>query len=148
MSPRKVWMPPAIKLYRIVTVTDAAIVDIEATCQQVSLLLFHPLGTWLTSEHMSIGAAPHLKIIVKSSTTTVRVVAAIPVAYAAMANLDGFESPESTALLASGSSEAAPGALDSNIATKSKENNNVGVEQLEYLDALSSPLQYPQSPTA
>jgi hypothetical protein len=123
-------------------------VDIEATCQQVSLLLFHPLGTWLTSEHMSVGAAPHLKIIVKSSTTTVRVVAAIPVIYAAMANLEGFESPESTALLASGSSEAAPGALDSNIATKSKENNNVGVEQLEYLDALSSPLQYPQSPTA
>ncbi|KAK9604797.1 hypothetical protein V6Z93_002748 [Aspergillus fumigatus] len=79
---------------------------------------------------------------------TVRVVAVIPMVYAAIANLESFESTESTALLASGSSEAAPGALDSNIATKSNENNNVGVEQLEYLDAPSSPLQYPQSPTA
>ncbi|KAH2748508.1 hypothetical protein KXW10_006765 [Aspergillus fumigatus] len=75
-------------------------------------------------------------------------VAAIPMIYAAMANLEGFKSPESTALLASGSSEATPVALDSNIATKSNENNNVGVEQLEYLDAPFSPLQYPQSPTA
>ena len=68
--------------------------------------------------------------------------------YAAMATLEGFKSPESTVLLASGSSEVALGVLKSNIATKSNENNNVGVEQLEYLDALSSPLQYPQSPTA
>jgi hypothetical protein len=97
---------------------------------------------------MSVGTAPHLNIIVKSSTMTVRVVAVIPMIYAAIANLESFESPESTALLASGSIEAAPGALDSNIATKSNENNNVGVEQLEYLDAPSSPLQYPQSPTA
>lgn len=79
---------------------------------------------------------------------TVTVVAVIPMIYAAMANLECFESLESTALLASGSSEAAPGALDSNIAIKSNKNNNVGVEQLEYLDAPSSPLQYPQSPTA
>ncbi|RHZ63247.1 uncharacterized protein CDV56_109025 [Aspergillus thermomutatus] len=87
-------------------------------------------------------------MIVKASATTVRVVAAIPMIYAATANLEDFESPGSTALLASGSSETAPGALDSNIATKSNENDNVGVEQLEYLDAPFSPLQYPQSPTA
>lgn len=148
MSPREVWIPPDIKLYRIVTVTDAATVDIEATCQLVSFCSFIPWVDWLTSEHMSVGTAPHLNIIVKSSTMTVRVVAVIPVIYAAIANLESFESPESTALLASGSSEAAPGAFDSNIATKSNENNNVGVEQLEYLDAPSSPLQYPQSPTA
>jgi hypothetical protein len=96
---------------------------------------------------MSVGTAPHLNMIVKSSAMTVRAVAAIPMIYAAMVNLEDFKSPESTAFLASGSSEAAPGALDSNIA-KSNENDNVGVEQLKYLDAPSSPLQYPQSPTA
>jgi hypothetical protein len=68
---------------------------------------------------------------VKSSATTVRPVAAIPMMYAAIANLDVFESPESTALLAPGNSEAEPGTLDSNIATKSNENDRVGVEQLE-----------------
>jgi hypothetical protein len=51
--------------------------------------------------------------------------------YAAIANLDVFESPESTALLAPGNSEVEPGTLDSNIATKSNENDRVGVEQLE-----------------
>jgi hypothetical protein len=59
-------------------------------------------------------------------------VVAIPMIYAAIANFEGFENPESTALLASGSSEVEPGALDSNIATKSNENDSMGVEQLEY----------------
>jgi hypothetical protein len=68
---------------------------------------------------------------VKSSATTVRLVAAIPMMYAAIANLDVLESPESTVLLAPGNSEVEPGTLDSNIATKSNENDRVGVEQLE-----------------
>jgi hypothetical protein len=77
---------------------------------------------------MSVGTAPHLNITVKSSTMTVRVVAVIPMIYAAIANLGSFKSLESTALLTSRSSEATPSALDSNIATKLNENNNIGVE--------------------
>jgi hypothetical protein len=68
---------------------------------------------------------------VKSSATTVRLVAAIPMMYAVIANLDVFESLESTALLAPGNSEVEPGTLDSNIATKLNENDRVGVEQLK-----------------
>jgi hypothetical protein len=51
-------------------------------------------------------------------------------------------------LLASGSRVTEPGILDSIIAAKSNENDMVGVEQLVYVAAFSSPAQYPQRPTA
>jgi hypothetical protein len=111
-------------------------------------LLFCHIYNQLTREQISVGAAPRLSSIEKSSTITVRVVAAIPMIYAAIAHFEGFESPQSAVLLSSGSREVEPGALDSNIATKSNENDIVGVEQLEYFDASSSPPQYPQRPTA
>lgn len=93
--------------------------------------LVHHIRKWLTREQTRAGAAPHLKMNVESSATTVRLAAAIPMMYAAIANLEVFDSPESTALLAPGNSEVKPGTLDSSIATRSNENDRVGVEQLE-----------------
>jgi hypothetical protein len=68
--------------------------------------------------------------------------------YAAIAHLEGFERPERIILLAPGSRVTKPGILDSNIATNSNENDMVGVEQLVYVGAFSSPAQYRQRPTA
>jgi hypothetical protein len=99
-------------------------------------------------EQMSAGTGPRLSSIDKSSAITVRAVAAIPMIYAAIAHLERVERPELIILLASGSRVAEPGIFVSNIATKSSENDMLGVEQLVYVGALSSPAQYPQRPTA
>jgi hypothetical protein len=103
---------------------------------------------WLTREQMSAGTGPRLSSIDKSCAITVKAVAAIPMIYAAIAHLERFERPERIILLGSGSRVTEPGILDSNIATKSNENDMVGVEQLVYVGAFSSPAQYPQRPTA
>lgn len=97
---------------------------------------------------MSAATGPRLSSIDKSSAIIVRAVAASPMIYAAIAHLERFERPERIILLASGSRVTEPGILDSIIAAKSNENDMVGVEQLVYVAAFSSPAQYPQRPTA